>query len=260
MATEFDLDLLGGTRALSSLIDVVTDAGEEALRLQRGIGVLKKDDESPVTAADQEVERRLRAHIDATWPEAAILGEEGGEKSGTKMRFILDPIDGTRAFIRGLPTWSVLLAMEWEGQLALAIALMPTDGDLFVARAGGGATMNGRPCRVSNVDSMGDALVGVGGAGQFTDSGRGPALLKIAETAYSTRSFADFANYRALLQGRMDGVVDPGIKCWDIAPAALLVSEAGGHWTDLEGGRDLHYGGFVASNGKIHDGLLETLK
>lgn len=252
----FDLDRIGGWRGLDALIDEVLAAGEDALRLQRTARVETKSDRSPVTEADREVEARLRAFLSKHWPDVGFLGEEsGGEDGTTDARFIVDPIDGTRAFIRGLDTWSILVGLEADDQPSVGVAFMPAAGDLFVGVRGAGAKANGRPCHVSTTSKLEEALVGTGGGRQFVDAGEGPMLLDVIAASFTHRAFADFANYRALLAGRMDAVVDPGVAPWDICAAAVLVREAGGTFTDLDGASTIHGRGGLASNGPIHDAL-----
>ncbi|HJK95448.1 MAG TPA: inositol monophosphatase family protein [Polyangiaceae bacterium LLY-WYZ-15_(1-7)] len=259
----FDLDRIGGAHALDHLVDAVLEAGEIALRLYRGGAAARterKPDRSPVTEADREVERHLRAYLDEAHPAAAFLGEESGEGAGTSdLRFVVDPIDGTRAFVRGIPTWSILLGLEAEGEPVLGVAYMPAAGDLFVGVQGHGATANGRPCRVSQVADAADAAIGHGALAQFTDEGMGPALERLAVGTDTQRGFADFANYRELLLGRLDAVVDPGVQPYDVCPAAVLVREAGGRFSDFGGAPTIHGRGFVASNGPVHDAILALL-
>ncbi len=253
----FDLDRIGGPRALANLVDEVLGAGELALHIQRrGAAMEKKADRSPVTEADRSVERRLRDYLARRYPKAAFLGEESGEKAGAHLRWVVDPIDGTRAFVRGIPTWSILVTLEADGAPALAVAYMPAAEDLFVGYLGGGALHNGRPCHVSGTPTLDDALIGHGAIQQFSEADREETLLQLARQTYTQRGFADFANYRELLLGRMDGVIDPGTKAYDVGPAAVLVQEAGGRWSDLQGRPTIHGDGFVASNGLVHDALV----
>lgn len=270
----FDLDRIGGHRALAELITAVLEAGEKAVDLYRSGAanrVQRKPDRSPVTEADQAVERHLRAFCQSRFEGVAFVGEEDGEsgETDTEMRFIVDPIDGTRAFIRGMDTWSVLVGLEAAApdapqgaprQPVVGIALMPATGDLFVAYAGGGAFDNGRPCRLSHVDTLEHAVLSHGGLNQFTDAGRGPLLLKMAEKSYTQRGFADFDGYRQLLRGRVDGMIDPGVTPWDLCPSAVLVTEAGGRFTDFRGRYSIHGGAGLASNGHIHGALLDLVR
>ena len=268
-------------RGWTGLISTVVSAGRAARCIQRRgtsqADYSRKSDDSPVTLADQEVERQIHAYVQDTWPRAIFLGEEFGEQplegehgeddeqrenddqnAGAGLRFIVDPIDGTRAFIRDIPTWSVLVGVEFENRVIGGIAFLPVDDDLFIALEGQGTTHNGRPCRVSNVDALSGAMVAAGGLGQFTDAGYGRSLLRIAKAAYSTRAFGDFANYRELLLGRVDAVVDPGVEVYDIAPVDILVREAGGQVSDMTGAETIRGSGFFASNGLLH-GAIQTL-
>lgn len=261
--TGFDLDRIGGGSALRGLVDEVLAAGEEALGLYRGGAASRavaKADRSPVTEADQAVERRLRSHIERAFPDAGFLGEEtGGTEAEAPLRFVVDPIDGTRAFLRGIPTWSVLVGLEDEHGPALGVALMPATGDLFVAVRGDGAVGNGRPLRVSEVGALSEAVVSHGGLNQFTSGGEGGLLTRLGESTYTQRGFHDFDGYRQLLLGRVDAMVDPGIKPWDVCAAAVLVREAGGRFTSMSGEDTIHGGSALASNGRIHDALVDLL-
>lgn len=268
----FDLDRIGGQRLLDRLVSEVLAAGADALALQRGIRVEKKPDRSPVTAADRAVEDRLRgfltSHFDGSASDRPLidfLGEEsGGTGHDAAMRWILDPVDGTRAFIRGLDTWSVLLGLEvadaaGERVPVLGVAFLPAAESLFVGSLGGGARENGRPCRVSSVESFADALVAHGGLEQFRECGRVDLLESLAQSSYTQRGVGDFAGYALVLRGQADAMVDPGIKAWDIAPAAVLVREAGGRFSDFAGDATIHGGSGLATNGLLHGQALEIV-
>jgi histidinol-phosphatase len=258
------LDALGGRRALDDLIEAVVAGGELALKLFRGGAgqrAEKKPDRSPVTEADRAVEQHLAQFVKARFPGATFFGEEtGGGARGAGLRFVVDPIDGTRAFMRGLPTWSVLVGVEHDGEPIAGVAFMPAAGDLFSAVRGHGAYANGRPVRLSAIDRLEDALVCHGGLAQFTDAGREELLGKLARATYTQRGLSDFASYRALLLGQADAVLDPCIKPYDIAAAAVLVREAGGRLTSLAGVDTIYDAFAVASNGPLHAALLALLR
>ncbi len=261
----FDLAHLGGRRAFEDLIDAVLAAGEIALNLYRsgaGERAETKPDRSPVTEADKAVEAHLSRFIAARFPDAKFFGEEtGGEQDTTDgLRFVVDPIDGTRAFMRGLPTWSILVGVEYGGAPVAGVAYMPGAGDLFSAIIDHGAYVNGRPVRLSHTARLEDALVCHGGLAQFTDDDREALLGRLARTTYTQRGLADFASYRALLLGQADAVVDPGIKPYDVAAACVLVREAGGTFTALDGTPTIYGPGAVASNGHIHEALLRVVR
>lgn len=257
----FDLDRIGGRPALDRLVDVVVEAGDEARRMfERGQArVETKPDRTPVTLADKMVEDRIRAFLAEAHPSAGFLGEETGASGPTgAMRFVLDPIDGTRAFVRGLDTWSVLLGLEAEGVPSIGVAYLPAARDLFVGVRGHGAYDNGRACRVSRVTMLADATITHGVVAQFTDNGLGALLPRLAEKA-STRGLSDFDGYRQLLRGKVDAMVDPGVKPWDLCAPAVLVREAGGWLTSLAGEETIHGGSGVATNGLVHAELLALL-
>jgi histidinol phosphatase-like enzyme (inositol monophosphatase family) len=255
---------IGGRAAFDDLISAVLAAGELALELYReGVGsrALKKPDRSPVTEADRRVETQLSEFVQKRFPSARFFGEEhGGDRArGAGLRFVVDPIDGTRAFMRGLPTWSILVGLELDGEPHAGVAYMPAAADLFTAVVGEGAYVNGRPVRLSAVEKLEDALVCHGALSQFVDDGREAALGALARESYTQRGMADFANYRALLLGQADAVVDPGVQPYDVAAAAVLIREAGGKLTSLTG-KDTVYGpGALASNGMLHDALVQLL-
>lgn len=259
----FDVERALGRGFLARLVDEVQAAGEVALALARAGATSRfetKPDRSPVTEADKAVEARLRAFLAEHAPTAGFLGEESGESErGGELRFVVDPIDGTRAFLRGIPTWSILVGLEAKGEPVLGVVLMPAAGDLFVGVQGQGATMNGAALRVSAVRHLADAAVSHGALSQFAEGQCLPMLGRLAAGTYTQRGFSDFDGYRQLLLGRVDAMIDPAVKAWDLCAAAAIVREAGGELTSLSGERTIHGGGAVASNGAIHAELLKLL-
>ena len=261
MSNAFDIGRIGGAEGLRTLQEVARRAGDSALKhFQQGIVPEKKPDRSPVTIADREAEQIIRDHVLAAHPGAGFLGEETGsygDRSG--IRFIVDPIDGTRAFVRGWSTWSVLLGVEAEGVPVVGIAYMPAAGDFFLAVQGGGTTHNGNPVRVSKVGPLADATVTHGGLQQFTMAGVGETLIRLAEACDIARGCPDFDGYRQILLGRSDAMVDPGVQPYDICAPAVLIREAGGRLTSFRGEDTIYGGGAIASNGVIHDQLVAAL-
>ena len=261
MSEGFDISRIGGRGGLQALQDVARRAGDSALKhFQQGVIPEKKPDRSPVTVADREAEQIIRDHVELAHPDAGFLGEETGSREGsTGLRFIVDPIDGTRAFVRGWSTWSVLLGIEAEGVPVVGIAYMPAAGDFFVAVQGKGATHNGKPVRVSKIGPLSDATVTHGGLQQFTQSGVGEALLRLSDACDIARGCPDFDGYRQILLGRSDAMVDPGVQPYDICAPAVLIREAGGRLTSFRGDETIYAGGAIASNGIIHDELVAAL-
>jgi histidinol-phosphatase len=264
MRGEFDADRIGGRKAIADLIDEIVAAGEEALRLYRAGAarrMQKKPDRSPVTEADRAVEERLLGFLRSRYPEAGFLGEETGSSGPPNgvFRWVVDPIDGTRAFLRGIPTWSILVGLEADGLPALGIAYMPADAEIYLAIKGEGATCNGRPLHVSRIEKLEDSTIAHGSLAQFTDLHLDALLHKLVTSTYTQRGFHDFDGYRQVLHGRADAMVDPGVAPWDICAAAVLVREAGGKLTSMDGEETIHGGGAVASNGLVHADLVRAL-
>ncbi|MCZ6807856.1 MAG: hypothetical protein O7F08_12945 [Deltaproteobacteria bacterium] len=262
MSNGFDVDRIGGSGALQALTDLVVRAGDIALKhFDRGVIAEQKPDRSPVTATDREVERIIRDYVMERYPHAEFFGEETGRHGdNADLRFIVDPIDGTRAFVRGLPTWSVLCGIEVDGAPVVGIAYMPAAGDLFVGVLGQGATHNGEPAHVSTVASLSDSTVMHGALQQFTEGGVSQALVGLADACDSARGCPDFDGYRQVLLGRADAMVDPGVESYDVCAPAVLIREAGGRFTSMAGEETIYGGSAVASNGAIHDELVAALR
>ncbi|MEM8606120.1 MAG: inositol monophosphatase family protein [Myxococcota bacterium] len=263
MTEAFDIGRIGGTEALQGLEAAVRRAGAAAMsHFSRGVTYELKPDRSPVTVADREAEQILRDHILTAHPDASFLGEETGAHGDPKrgIRFVVDPIDGTRAFVRGFPTWSVLVGIEADRVPVVGIAFMPAERDFFLGVRGRGATLNGSSLRVSNVGRLADATITHGGLQQFTLTGFGPALLRIAEASDWARGCPDFDGYRQVLLGRSDAMIDPGVQPYDVCAPAVLVREAGGSFTSFLGDETIYGMSAIASNGAIHDEVLRTLK
>jgi histidinol-phosphatase len=262
MGDPFDVRGVLGENFVPRLIREVLAAGAEARGIaERGLRAEMKRDLSPVTEADRRVEARLRAFLEAAVPGAAILGEEDGASGAdSNLVFHVDPIDGTRAFLRGIPSWSILIGLEDAGVPVFGLAYMPADDDLFIGSLGSGAFLNGRPLALSEVERLGESVISHGGLQQFQAGADFAMLERLAGASYTARGFADFDGYRQLLLGRVDAMVDPDVKSYDICAAAVLVREAGGCFTDLEGRETIHGGSGLASNGRIHDALLEVVR
>lgn len=261
MSKGFDISRIGGPNGLRALEDVARRAGDAALKhFQQGIVPEKKPDRSPVTVADREAEQIIRDFVQSAHPDAGFLGEETGTYGDrAEIRFIVDPIDGTRAFVRGWSTWSVLLGVEADGVPVVGIAYMPAAGDFFVAVQGQGTTHNGERVQVSKLGPLADATVTHGGLQQFTMSGVGETLINLANACDIARGCPDFDGYRQILLGRSDAMVDPGVQPYDICAPAVLIREAGGRFTSFRGDDTIYGGGAIASNGVIHDELVAAL-
>jgi fructose-1,6-bisphosphatase/inositol monophosphatase family enzyme len=262
----FDLGRIGGEPALDALVDAIRDAGAEARRMF-SLGrahVELKPDRSPVTAADRAVEERLAAFTASRHPGLPFLGEETGLRPGpSELSWLVDPIDGTRAFVRGMPTWSVLVALLERGEPVMAIGYFPAEEDLYVAVRGHGAQRNGERLSVSAVASLADAAVSHGSLVQFAGAEGLGLLGALRDRTHTQRGYADLDGHRNVLLARTDAMIDPAVQPWDAAVPMLLVREAGGAATGLLGGTSLAAvaaeGGVVTSNGAVHRELLSLI-
>jgi histidinol-phosphatase len=213
--------------------------------------VERKADATPVTVADRGVEAELRRCIAAARPEDAVLGEELGAEGEGGRRWILDPIDGTRNYTRGIPVWATLVALVVDGVVELGVVSAPALGRRWWAARGEGAFANGDPIRVSAVSRVEDAVL------SFPLDQPLPAL---ASRAWHVRGFGDFWAHMLVAEGAVDGAVDAvGVSPWDLAAVQVIVEEAGGRFSDFAGEPRYDSGTAVASNGLLHEELLEAL-
>jgi len=220
-----------------------------------------KPDRTFVTEADRAVEDALRARLAAERPEDGILGEELGDASDPSgRRWILDPIDGTHGFMRGVPVFGTLIALEAAGELVLGMASAPALGHRWWAVRGGGAFGDGRNLRVSSVRTIEDAHLSCAGIAGFHADGLDDRLMALARRCWRTRAFGDFWQHMLVAEGAIDVAVDPEVKIWDLAATKVIVEEAGGRFTDLTGVSRADGGSALSSNGLIHDEVLAALR
>lgn len=245
------------------LLDVALAASEEAaaraLRWFRDPPRTEtKGDGTVVTAADRECESILRAAIRREFPDHAILGEEGTDEPGAApYRWILDPIDGTESFVRGVPLWGMLVAVEAHGEPVVGVCRMPAIGETVAAARGEGCAWNGWPCRVSDVADLSRACAAV--TSPRANRRRTAHYLELEESVMRVRGWSDCYAYVLVATGRVDLAVDPVMKPWDCGPFVTILEEAGGRFTDWSGRRTIHGGDAVASNGLLHDAALAVL-
>jgi len=245
---------------LSFAQEVVVGAGKLTMEyFLTGLEVDRKRDETPVTIADRNTEEYIRGRIAARFPSHSILGEEEGETSGTSpYRWIIDPIDGTQSFIRGVPLYTVLLALEYHGVPQLGIIHAPFTGEMVSAAESVGVFYNGTPCRVSSTESLANAWV------QVTDyadlSRRRPDFAsRLLASSYSCRAWGDAYGYLLVATGRVDVMIDPIMNIWDIAPLKPIITEAGGVFTDLDGMDNAMGTSSLACNSLLHKELMELV-
>jgi histidinol-phosphatase len=221
-----------------------------------------KPDLSPVTEADRAVETMIRTELERARPADAVLGEEQGEtRVGASRRWIVDPIDGTKGYARGLPVWATLLALEVDGELVLGVVSAPALGTRWWARRGGGTWRNGELVRVSQVARVEDAQMAYSSVTAFDDDGRGDGFRALARRCWRTRGLGDFWSHVLVADGSVDISVEVGgLNLWDVAPLLPIVEEAGGRITDLTGVVRADGGNVLATNRLLHDEALGLLR
>jgi len=218
-----------------------------------------KSDDSPVTVADRAAEEAIREILGESFPDHGIFGEEFGQAGSTENLWLIDPIDGTRSFIRGLPFWSVQIALMHQGRVVVGVSSAPALGERAWATAGGGAMLDGKPIRVSETDSLDSADISLGNLATLAgDEQAWSRLARLVTTAARIRGYGDYWHYHQLARGGLDGVIESDVNILDIAALSLLVTEAGGIFTDLDGQPiDLETTSVLATNSRLHSKLLD---
>jgi histidinol phosphatase-like enzyme (inositol monophosphatase family) len=226
---------------------------------QAGVRPDLKSDDTPVTAADRGAEQLIRSRIEQRYPRHAILGEEFGvqESAGATHRWLIDPIDGTKAFVRGVPLYAVLLGLEIEGVVQVGAAYFPALDDMVYAATGRGCWWNGRRARVSSVANLTDAIALVSGLNYFGN--KRDAWNRIVDATYFQRTWGDAYGYFLVATGRAELMLDPAMHLWDCAPLQVILEEAGGTFTDWHGRPGIHHGESIATNGVLLEPLLELI-
>jgi histidinol-phosphatase len=225
------------------------------------LAVEMKPDRSPVTAADRAIEAATREVVRARQPDLGVLGEEDGleEGVGEEARLIVDPIDGTRNFVRGIPVFATLLAVEQRGTVVAGVISAPALHRRWHAARGAGAFCGERRLRVSAVGTLAEAQLFHGSVGGLGEGNPLPTLLTLAQHVERTRGFGDFYQHVLVAEGAGEIAVDPVVQPWDIAPLLVLVAEAGGRCTSLAGERTIYGGSLVTTNGVLHEAALKEL-
>ena len=240
--------------------DAAWTAGRSTLaHFQTGVVVDIKADDSPVTVADRNAERLLREAIRARFPDHAMLGEEYGEEPARSgFRWMLDPIDGTKSFIRGVPLYGVLVALEIEGEASVGVAHFPALGETVAAATGCGCWWNGRRSRVSATDRLERAAVGYSDSRMLHDRMHEGWLAFQQGTAVQ-RGWGDCYGHCLVATGRLDVMLDPVMSPWDCAALIPIVREAGGTCTDWTGAVRSDGGDAFSTNGRLFEAVLERL-
>ena len=248
------------------LMEIADEADAIALKYFRAqdLQVERKKDGTAVTRADREVEEMARARVAASGLELDVLGEEMGGGStaaaGARPRLIIDPIDGTEEFTRGIPTFGTLLGVESGGEIVAAVASAPGLGTRWQAYRGEGAYRGTKRLRVSEVEKLKDAMVFSTGTGPRKDSSDQTRIRRYLDAARSSRSFGGFWQHMLVAEGAVEAALDWTSKPWDLAPLILIVTEAGGKSTSLNGHATIYEKSLLSTNGKIHEETLAVLR
>jgi histidinol-phosphatase len=219
-----------------------------------------KPDRSPVTEADRAVEQALRKRIGEERPGHGVVGEEFGADQPGSIRWILDPIDGTKNYLRGVPVWATLIGLERDGAVVAGVVSAPALHRRWWAARGEGSFVNGRRIRVSRVTDLSDAVLSYASLGSWEQHGLGEQFLTLARACWRTRAFGDFWSHMLVAEGAADLAVEPEVNLWDLAAPQVIVEEAGGRFTDLGGTPTPAGGSVVSTNGLLHDRVLATLR
>jgi histidinol-phosphatase len=248
-------------RALEAAVAAARTAGEVALAYYRGnFEVTLKPDHTPVTQADREAERAIVETLRGAFPDDGFLGEEFGAQGARDRRWIIDPIDGTRNFVRRIPLWATLIAREVDGEITVGVVHNPVTGDLYTARRGAGAWLNGTRLRASDIAVLRRAELIHAGLDILRRGGYWDGFVRLVDSTDRQRGFGDYAGYGLVAAGKAEIYLEMDVNPWDLAPCRLLVEEAGGRFTDFDGRPTIYSGSALATNGLLHEAVLALLR
>jgi histidinol-phosphatase len=245
---------------LEIMVEAARAGGAVAVEhYRRGFSVSLKADRSPVTEADHEAEREIVRVLRARCPDHGMLGEELGESGPRARRFIIDPIDGTKNFIRRVPIWAVLIGLEEAGEVTAGVVFNPASREMFWARKGDGAWADGQRLRVSDCAALDRATLLHADLHLLRAAGCWSRFVRMVDACSRTRGFGDYYGYGLVAAGKAEIYLETDLKPWDIAPVKVLVEEAGGRLTDFAGRSTIYEGSVLATNGHLHAQALAFL-
>ncbi len=261
-----DIDSSQLDKRLALARGIAVEAGDLTLTYFRSdrYVVERKDDDSPVTRADREAEQLMRRRIEREFPDDAIMGEEFEPRVGTSgFRWILDPIDGTKSFICGVPLYGTLVAVEYDSSSVIGVIHIPALSETVYAGDGRGAWYGRgkRPAKaahVSSCDTLANGLFVTSQVDSFAQRDAGPVFHDLQRRASITRTWGDCYGYLLIATGRAEVMVDPIMNLWDAAALAPILREAGGRFTDWAGSDSIYHGEGIGSNGRLHDEVLQV--
>jgi histidinol phosphatase-like enzyme (inositol monophosphatase family) len=241
--------------------ELAWQAGRLTMRyFQTGVTAELKADQSPVTIADREAERLMREMIEQRYPHHSILGEEEGEtRPGASFRWILDPIDGTKSFVAGVPLYAVLVGIEREGEPVVGAVALPPLGELISAAQGLGCWCNSRVVRASTTPTLSEALVSTTDVRDMYRHGKGAAFDALSNRARMVRGWGDAYGHVLVATGRADVMLDALMSPWDCAALVPVLTEAGATFTDWQGNRTIYGGDAVSTNGHLFAEVMDVI-
>jgi len=241
--------------------EVADSAAEIALGLFGGtLDVRLKADQSPVTEADLGIEAMIRERVHATYPDDGVLGEEAGAEGEAARRWIVDPIDGTKNFADGVQIWATLIALAVDDRPVLGVVAAHALGERYAAVEGAGATLNGEPIRVSSADRVGRAFVIHGGVEDWLVGPWAPGVQQLFRDCRRTRGFGDFWGHMLVARGAADVMLESSLMTWDFAAVQVVLQEAGGRMTQLDGSAVAHGESVLSTNGVLHDEIVARIR
>lgn len=215
---------------------------------------------TPVTVADIKCEKFLIDRINSDYPKHSLLTEETGAiDNSSEFKWIIDPLDGTKNYMRNHPFWGTLLALEWEGEVILGVISMPVLGETIYAVKGGGCFYNGKRVKVSKVDKLNNSYCLFGSLELIIPQPYKNNFMNIVSGSLYSRGFGDCHGHSFVINGRAEFMIDPHVAPYDVAATKICVEEAGGMLTDINGNNDIYSGSALISNGKVHDEVLKML-
>jgi histidinol-phosphatase len=228
---------------------------------QSNLAITIKADKSPVTEADVETEKTIRSIIAAKYPDHGFYGEETGSSHlDAEYVWIVDPIDGTKAFVREYPMFSTQIALMHRGRLIVGVSSAPAYGELAYGEIGVGAWLNDAPIRVSSIASIEDAALSTGNLKTLATGPKWPAFGRLVGRLSRIRGYGDFLHYHLLASGKIDAVVESDVNILDVGACAVIVEAAGGRFTDIDGKPlGLASGSVLATNGRLHEAVLGAI-
>jgi len=249
----------------SELLQTAIEAARAAEKVIRhyylgNVAVRMKADRTPVTVADEETEEAIRRVIQAKFPDHGFYGEEGGRRGGEDSPYLwlIDPIDGTKSFVREYPFFSTQIALMKDGELVLGVSNAPLFEEMAWAEQGGGAFLNGEPIAVSDINALDQATLSLGNVSTLAGSPRWARLGELIRQVNRTRGYGDFYHYHLLASGKAEIIVESDLNILDIAALTVIIREAGGEVTDLDGGPvGLDTTSLLATNGAIRPEVLK---